>query len=227
VNVNHVLPAGWVDTSEVGKIQPSAVVGMAHYVELSQEDIAILTGPAGPAGPQGPQGVPGEAGPAGPQGVPGVGAGDTVPGPQGPQGVPGADGATGPAGPQGVPGADGATGPAGPQGVPGADGATGPAGPQGAAGIQGLKGDTGATGPAGPSGGGVEVGGVGAFALLLCSTSLAAGTSVTSDGAGNLYWAMNTYVSTSGGNVPAGQVWALAQGGGYTVGRSSLFLRIA
>lgn len=98
--IGHVLPGGWVDTGEAGKIQPSDVAGLEHTVTLEPEDIALLTGPAGPQGAQGPQGE------------------------QGPQGVPGADGA------DGAPGAAGAVGPAGPQGpqgAPGADGATGAA----------------------------------------------------------------------------------------------------
>ena len=141
--VSHIKPAGWVDTDEVGLIQPSAVAGMDHVVTLEPEDIALLTGPAGPQGPQG---------------VPGVGAGDPVPGPQGPQGLPGADGAAGAVGaqgPQGLPGADGAAGAVGaqgPQGLPGADGAAGAVGPQGPRGLPGADGAAGAVGPQGAAG---------------------------------------------------------------------------
>ena len=97
--VEHVLPVGWVDTGEAGKIQPSEVAGMAHTVSLDPEDIELLRGPAGP---QGPQGLPGA---------------DGATGPQGPQGLKGDTGATGPQGPQGVKGDTGATGPQGPAGV--------------------------------------------------------------------------------------------------------------
>ena len=133
--VTHELPVGWEDTAEPGLVQPSAVAGLVHRIELEPGD--LLQGPQGVPGAdgaQGPQGVPGADGAQGPQGVPGAD------GAQGPQGVPGADGAQGP---QGVPGADGAQGP---QGVPGAAGA---AGAQGAQGPQGAQGQQGAQGPAG------------------------------------------------------------------------------
>lgn len=67
--IQHELPPGWEDTDEPGKIQPSAVVGLAHVLTMEPGDIEAFRGPAGP---QGPQGVPGEAGPAGPQGPQGV-----------------------------------------------------------------------------------------------------------------------------------------------------------
>lgn len=67
--IQHQLPPGWEDTEEPGKIQPSAVVGLAHVLTMEPGDIEALRGPAGP---QGPQGVPGEAGPAGPQGPAGA-----------------------------------------------------------------------------------------------------------------------------------------------------------
>lgn len=70
--VSHELPAGWVDTGEADKIQPSAVAGLVHVVTLEPEDVELLRGPAGlqgpegPAGPAGDQGPAGQAGPAGP-----------------------------------------------------------------------------------------------------------------------------------------------------------------
>lgn len=60
--ITHVKPADWVDTNEAGKIQPSAVAGMAHRVSLETEDIEMLRGPRGEAGPMGPQGPAGPAG---------------------------------------------------------------------------------------------------------------------------------------------------------------------
>lgn len=54
--VNHVLPAGWVDTDEVGKIQPSAVVDMVHTVELEPADIELLRGVPGQTGEKGDKG---------------------------------------------------------------------------------------------------------------------------------------------------------------------------
>lgn len=103
--VTHELPAGWVDTAEADKIQPSEVAGLVHVVQLEPGD--LLQGPAGPAGADGAPGVAGPQGPQGPQG------------PAGADGAPGADGAQGPQGPQG---------PAGVDGAPGADGAQGPQG---------------------------------------------------------------------------------------------------
>lgn len=103
--VTHELPAGWVDTEEAGKIQPSEVAGLVHVVQLEPGD--LLQGPQGPAGADG---APGVAGPQGPQGQ------------QGPAGADGAPGAAGPQGPQGPAGADGAQGPQGEQGIQGQKG---------------------------------------------------------------------------------------------------------
>lgn len=99
--VAHELPAGWVDTGEADKIQPSEVAGLVHTVTLEPADVETLRGPAGdqgPAGPQGPQGIEGPQGPAGPQGDQGP-AGPA--GPQGPQGDQGPQGIQGPQGPAG------------------------------------------------------------------------------------------------------------------------------
>ena len=106
--VTHEMPAGWVDTGEAGKIQPSHVAGMVHVVTLEPGD--GLQGPPGPQGPAGPEGPPG---PQGIQGLPGL---------PGDDGAPGADGAQGPQGP---------AGPQGPQGPAGPQGPQGPAGPAG------------------------------------------------------------------------------------------------
>lgn len=54
--IQHQLPPGWEDTDEPGKIQPSAVVGLAHVLTMEPGDIEALRGPEGPRGPQGPQG---------------------------------------------------------------------------------------------------------------------------------------------------------------------------
>lgn len=40
--ITHELPAGWVDTGEANRIQPSHVAGMAHVVELGPEDLPAL-----------------------------------------------------------------------------------------------------------------------------------------------------------------------------------------
>lgn len=64
--VTHVAPEGWVDTEEVGVIQPSHVAGMVHQVTLEDGDLI--------AGPQGPQGATGQQGPQGPRGVAPAGA---------------------------------------------------------------------------------------------------------------------------------------------------------
>ncbi len=40
--VTHELPAGWVDTGEANRIQPSHVAGMVHVVELGPEDLPAL-----------------------------------------------------------------------------------------------------------------------------------------------------------------------------------------
>lgn len=98
--VTHELPAGWVDTGEPDKIQPSEVAGLVHVVQIEPGDLL-----------QGPQGPQGEAGPQGPQGIQGPAGADGAPGPQGPQGE------AGPQGPQGIQGPAGAAGAQGPQGV--------------------------------------------------------------------------------------------------------------
>lgn len=59
--IQHELPPGWEDTDEPGKIQPSAVVGLAHVLTMEPGDIEALRGPAGPQGPQGVQGPAGSA----------------------------------------------------------------------------------------------------------------------------------------------------------------------
>jgi len=63
--VAHELPAGWVDTGETDRIQPSAVAGLSHVVTLEPEDVELLRGPAGADGAQGEKGDKGDAGPAG------------------------------------------------------------------------------------------------------------------------------------------------------------------
>lgn len=66
--VTHEKPAGWVDTDEADKIQPSQVADLVHIVALESEDVDLLRGPQGlpgadgAAGLQGPQGVPGADG---------------------------------------------------------------------------------------------------------------------------------------------------------------------
>lgn len=42
--ITHELPAGWVDTGEASRIQPSHVAGMAHVVELEPADIVAIGG---------------------------------------------------------------------------------------------------------------------------------------------------------------------------------------
>ena len=209
--VNHVLPAGWVDTSEVGKIQPSAVAGMDHSVELSPEDIALLTGPAGP------------------QGVPGA---DGATGPAGQQGVPGADGATGPAGPQGATGPQGlkgdagATGPAGPQGVPGAGGATGPQGPQGLKGDTGNTGAAGAVGATGPAGSAVVADlAVGSYSILISPNVTASGAEIVTNGY-NLR-VVGGVGGTVGAYLISGQTWRNMQGAEIKANVSAIYLRIS
>jgi hypothetical protein len=146
--VTHEKPLGWVDTGEVGLIQPSEVVELVHVMTLEAGDVELLRGPAGargdtgPAGPQGLKGDTGAAGAVGVQGPQGL-KGDT--GDTGPQGAAGAVGAQGP---QGVPGAVGAQGP---QGLKGDTGDTGPQGAAGAVGAQGPQGVPGGVGPAGVS----------------------------------------------------------------------------
>jgi hypothetical protein len=39
MKIKHVKPAGWVDSSEVGKIQPSDVAGLVHEVEWEAGDL--------------------------------------------------------------------------------------------------------------------------------------------------------------------------------------------
>lgn len=71
--VAHELPAGWVDTGEAGKIQPSEVAGLVHVVTIEPGD--LLQGEPGPAGADGADGADGAPGPQG------------IQGPQGPAGV--------------------------------------------------------------------------------------------------------------------------------------------
>ena len=40
--ITHELPAGWVDTGEANRIQPSHVAGMVHVVELGPDDLPAL-----------------------------------------------------------------------------------------------------------------------------------------------------------------------------------------
>ena len=239
--IQHVKPAGWVDTAEADKIQPSEVAGMVHVVTLEAEDLIALRGDEGP---QGVPGADGATGPAGPQGVPGAGG---ATGPAGPQGVPGAGGATGPAGPQGATGPQGlkgdagATGPAGPQGVPGAGGATGPQGPQG---LKGDKGNTGAagavgaTGPAGPQGatgaGGatgpagsavVAALAVGSYSILISTNSMASGAEIVTNGS-NLK-VVGGVGGTAGAYLISGQTWRNMQGVAIPANVSAIYLRIS
>lgn len=152
-----------------GPAGPAGADGTVSFENLTEEQIASLTGPQGPAGPQGPQGPQGHQGPQGEKGEPGpqgpAGADGTMSfedlteeqkeslrGPQGPQGEPG------PQGPAGKDGQDGAQGPQGPQGEPGPqgpagqDGAQGPQGPAGQDGVQGPQGPEGPQGPQGETG---------------------------------------------------------------------------
>lgn len=41
--ITHELPAGWVDTGEAGRIQPSHVAGMVHVAELEAADVAAIS----------------------------------------------------------------------------------------------------------------------------------------------------------------------------------------
>lgn len=49
MRVHHVAPVGWVDTSEADVIQPSAVSGLSHEIELEEGD--LMQGPQGDPGP--------------------------------------------------------------------------------------------------------------------------------------------------------------------------------
>lgn len=40
--ITHELPAGWVDTGEANRIQPSHVAGMVHAAELEAADMAAI-----------------------------------------------------------------------------------------------------------------------------------------------------------------------------------------
>ena len=90
-----------------GPAGPAGADGTVSFENLTEEQIAMITGPQGPVGPQGEQGKKGETGEQGPKGEKGE------VGPQGPQGE---------MGPQGLPGKDGEQGPQGPAGANGQDG---------------------------------------------------------------------------------------------------------
>lgn len=87
-----------------GPAGPAGADGTVSFESLTEEQIAMITGPQGPEGQQGPQG------PQGPQGSQGD------PGPQGPHGDPGPQGPKGDPGPQGPKGEAGTQGPEGPSG---------------------------------------------------------------------------------------------------------------
>ena len=85
MRVTHEMPAGWVDTGEADKIQPSEVAGLVHVIEIEPGD--LLQGPEGPPGPAGDDGAQGPQGPQGPQGAQGAQGPQGPAGPQGAQGV--------------------------------------------------------------------------------------------------------------------------------------------
>ena len=114
-----------------GPAGPAGADGTVSFENLTEEQIAMITGPQGPVGPQGEQGEKGETGEQGPKGEKGE------VGPQGPQGEPGPQGQQGPSGQDGAPGEQG---PVGPQGPEGEQGERGPEGPQGPAGVNGQDG---------------------------------------------------------------------------------------
>lgn len=50
MKVRHVRPEGWVDTGEVGVIQPSDVAGLVHEVEFEPADLLPLLSALMPVG---------------------------------------------------------------------------------------------------------------------------------------------------------------------------------